>query len=469
MFEIGNRVILTSNQYGSSQNNPFHEDYPDVMGTIIDIDYDEEYNEETDEYYNVITNIRVNWSNERTNDYSEETLSLYTSFKQKYKINEEVLLLNGTKSTIVSFKEGRYKTLSRRTCLENELISFKNKVAKKLIKIKNIKQRKFAIFMFIVKLNSISLIDEKILTYKRLLSIKKTDIEYSDNQILKYKEQIDSLKDKINKIKKDNKTLEEDELELIKNIQENITSYTIDTLRYNESIKSIKQSIIDINQQMKDIKKDKKININKIINESLIQYEHLSNNEKILSFSLVKNYLIITTKDLLYTDKRKGIEGAEMGAFKIYIKNEKNQFKIGAINYKFHLLKDYCHPCVLTSSTICMGENVASEIKKQYNENNIDMIFFTLINFLEESNYGTPYQGIKSFLKFKQVVTINPKKESNWFNKLYWQKNEKWDYEEYNKKQKENDQPSSITTSTIPSTTISTAGTTTISSFSGRT
>lgn len=303
--------------------------------------------------------------------------------------------------------------------------------------------------MFIVKLNSISLIDEKILTYKRLLSIKKTDIEYSDNQILKYKEQIDSLKDKINKIKKDNKTLEEDELELIKNIQENITSYTIDTLRYNESIKSIKQSIIDINQQMKDIKKDKKININKIINESLIQYEHLSNNEKILSFSLVKNYLIITTKDLLYTDKRKGIEGAEMGAFKIYIKNEKNQFKIGAINYKFHLLKDYCHPCVLTSSTICMGENVASEIKKQYNENNIDMIFFTLINFLEESNYGTPYQGIKSFLKFKQVVTINPKKESNWFNKLYWQKNEKWDYEEYNKKQKENDQPSSITTSTI--------------------
>jgi hypothetical protein len=164
------------------------------------------------------------------------------------------------------------------------------------------------------------------------------------------------------------------------------------------------------------------------------QYQRILNHDKVESIEYYQNYIIITTKDILFNDEGRGIKDFNIGAFKIKFNENFNFF---AVNYKMHLMKIFFHPCIRFGNDVCLGSSVAYEIEKHKENFDFDLLIYTLINFIEEPNYGKPFMKIENLIKFMQPVTMKPNTPLEWFNQSYWNENEKWDEKLYIKFQQE--------------------------------
>jgi hypothetical protein len=169
------------------------------------------------------------------------------------------------------------------------------------------------------------------------------------------------------------------------------------------------------------------------------QYSNILKHPAVNSVEIIDNNLIISTNDILYQDPRQKLKDINIGKFKILINNTSLQI-VNCTRFRKHYndydYEYYYHPCIRTGH-ICCGSNVDSEFKKHIGNNDIDLAVYTIINFIEEPNYGNPYIAIESFMFRTQQVTIKPKNTMEWFNKSYWNRNQKWDESLYERLQGE--------------------------------
>ena len=215
----------------------------------------------------------------------------------------------------------------------------------------------------------------------------------------------------------------------LKNLELEIKYKKEDIASNKRSIIKYKHQIIDKGKQIDILKKKAEIPFDISIFEK--QFDRLKKSSKIKDIKITENYIVITTNDLTYKKTFRIPSDFILGAYKIFIPSN-SDISIKAINYKKHFKREYFHPCITITNGICMGEEIRKEIEELRRKNQIDLIIFLLINFIEEPNYNSPYIDDLSFM-CAQDITIKPKNIEEWLDISYWHNNEKWDDDLYTK------------------------------------
>jgi hypothetical protein len=225
----------------------------------------------------------------------------------------------------------------------------------------------------------------------------------------------------------------------LKNIPMNINILKSENKYRMDDIKSMKRNIISTNKELinngKEIEKLNKIITNRPQMSSFeTQFDRLMKSKKIKDVTIHKEYIIVTTNDLVYKKTSRIPSDFVLGAYKMFINTNNSTIKI--INYKKHYRKQYFHPCIRSGGDVCMGDEVRKEVKNYLDKNQIDLLIFLMIGFLEEPNYISPYIDDLSFM-CAQPVTIKPRDPLNYIKESYWNRYENWDVEKYEKERKE--------------------------------
>lgn len=198
--------------------------------------------------------------------------------------------------------------------------------------------------------------------------------------------------------------------------RENVCSWKRSISDYQKSIRDYNQKILETEILLNNFTRgDAFKSIDKeMIHDSIIK---MMKNPKIESISTCDDeygntFVIITTKDLMYSSPRCSYN---IGQFKLKIGTTG---KPNAVNIT-KTYKRISHPCVNSSFGMCLGSQVESHINNLVKVGDLGGIATTLINFLEEPNYGHPYiQDIEFYSA--QPVTIKPKTELDWFVESSW-------------------------------------------------
>jgi len=203
----------------------------------------------------------------------------------------------------------------------------------------------------------------------------------------------------------------------IKSCSERLTSLEIEKRDLESKIKTSKNDISLIT----NLYSDGVLSITKKIKKD---FDDLVSSKKIVGYSFVDGNIIVTTGDIYYRDDRRAIKNFYIGAYKILFNTSRGELK--AVNYKRHQSRTVFHPNIHSELfSICLGETKVA-VKHAINCKKYALATSILIDFLEEPNYGTPYNYISVFANM-QDVTIKPRNEMNWFSESYWRKNEVWD------------------------------------------
>jgi hypothetical protein len=238
---------------------------------------------------------------------------------------------------------------------------------------------------------------------KNKTAFVKTINQASFNELIRIPQELDELKNNI-KYKQDE----------IKSYKRNIESYFKQIATTGKQINTLK----------------KKAQLRPEYSTFELQFDKLKKSSKIKDIKVLDRYIIITTNDLTYKKTSRIPSDFVIGAFKIFIPiSIDNEVKI--INYKRHLFRTHFHPCIRRGGEVCTGEEVRNEINELRKKNQIDLLTFLMISFIEKPDYGTPFIDDLSMM-CAQDVTIKPKNEMDWLNSSYWNEHEKWDDTKYN-------------------------------------
>lgn len=199
---------------------------------------------------------------------------------------------------------------------------------------------------------------------------------------------------------------------------------------------SIKSMAMEIEDKEKDLlkknielkaKKEYASTMSVDLADAQKQYHKLFLNPKVKEVEVIGRKIIITTNDLGYKNENTGIYFVS-GAYKILLDmDDPTEFRV--VNYKKHYAKHIFNPCVKEGS-VCMGSSVGTTVNALLSKRAFIPFVHTIIDFLEEPNYGRPYLNERDFLA-GNIVTMSPSDQLDWFNMSYWGENEEWDEEEY--------------------------------------
>ena len=209
-----------------------------------------------------------------------------------------------------------------------------------------------------------------------------------------------------------------------------IAGMKADLRNYGETVERIENDLVNKNFALEDAIANNEINT-KGTGDILAQYESLMASNKIDSVEIVKSgstsFMIVTTNDLIYTPRPNTNCGRFIiGAFKFRINLAGGRVLPKVANYKRHMRRsDLHHPCI-SNFNLCLGGDMQSEMYALSNRKAWITLVYTLINFLENPNYGSPYVADIEF-SCAQAVTIRPRNPLDWFSPGYWESNEKWD------------------------------------------
>lgn len=205
-------------------------------------------------------------------------------------------------------------------------------------------------------------------------------------------------------------------------------------------IEDIKTRTTELKSRMEDYKREvvraqKTITENKIILKKLLSTDAFSSIDKdMINISVQKmmknpkiesvctsdndngeTFVIITTKDLIYSSPRCSYN---IGQFKLKIGSTGKPEAVNITKFYGDNATRF-HPCVNGSFGMCLGAQVENHVMKLIKAGDLNGVATTLINFLEEPNYGSPYISDIEFYA-AQPVKIKPKTEIDWFDRNLW-------------------------------------------------
>lgn len=203
---------------------------------------------------------------------------------------------------------------------------------------------------------------------------------------------------------------------------ENKKSYILNKKRdiesYKQNIKELSRRIATEELLLKDILSGEAF---KSIDREMIDLSisKMRKNPKIESITVEddeigNSFLIVTTTDLLYSSPRCSYQ---IGKFKL--KLDANSKPMAVNTTRVYGSGSRFHPCVNGSFGMCLGSQVENHVMKLIKFGDFGGAITTLINFLEEPNYGTPYIDDIEFYG-AQPVTVKPKTELEWFDTGIW-------------------------------------------------
>jgi len=217
-----------------------------------------------------------------------------------------------------------------------------------------------------------------------------------------------------------------------------------------KTIASIKDSIgyatsriHEMTQDVRRTNKDKDLNILKLkeLESKTLEFDYsqaenvfnkISGNKKVHKFSITDNYLVITTKNLTYSQNVSELPDFDLGRFKIFIPINDPNKSIKAVNISRHLSKGYYgHPCLENSLNICMGLDVSDVVHNYKNSGDYYGLVLVLINFFEQPDYGEPYRKDYEFYCAQDIdIHDEIKDEEDWLSRDILAKSS-WDEEQF--------------------------------------
>jgi len=189
------------------------------------------------------------------------------------------------------------------------------------------------------------------------------------------------------------------------------------TKKIIEDLKNTKiPEITDSTETIATINKHKKV--------SLLTYKQIDGID----------YFVIETEPLYYH-----LDGVKQGLLGQYVLFVHTSFdSVYGINKSVHFFNgEIHHPCIDHSRTFCLG-NFSQEIVIAQRTKDIYRLINSLILFLEEPNYGSPYVTWKTFQR-AQPVDKPAEDYSEYFDRSFWEK-QTWDKEADEKKRTELDE-----------------------------
>ena len=216
------------------------------------------------------------------------------------------------------------------------------------------------------------------------------------------------------------------------NIQNTIDNRISDIRYLEDEFQNKQRRIVEIGKEVEQRKIELKDN-QKLLKKTKFDFEKefkrqmlsIKKHPLVKSLSIAGKYLVVTTKDLVYTPGRERyVKPYNLGAFKIYVTKD---YAPIVINYTKHYRRgDYHHPCVEYNGTICTGSMVGNLLEKYRREGNIDLIIFLVITFLQKPDYGTPFLE-SSYHQFAQPRVKKFKWDIDYLSRDLCRQYETWD------------------------------------------